>query len=72
VIGTVIGFVLGRVIEFNFYFALQSSLGTFSIFVGSPISVVLMLLTLVSGLWCVYRIAKRSRNRDQDQASDAG
>jgi putative tricarboxylic transport membrane protein len=72
VIGTVIGFVLGRVIEFNFYFALQSSLGTFSVFVGSPISVVLMLLTLISGLWCVYRIAKRSRNRERDQASDAG
>jgi putative tricarboxylic transport membrane protein len=71
VIGTVIGFVLGRVIEFNFYFALQSSLGTFSVFVGSPISVALMLLTLISGLWCVYRIAKRSRDRESEQASDA-
>ena len=70
VIGTVIGFVLGRVIEFNFYFALQSSLGTFAVFVGSTISIVLMLMTLAAAVWCIYRIARRPVNSVLEQASD--
>jgi putative tricarboxylic transport membrane protein len=69
IIGTVIGFVLGGVIEFNFYFALQSSLGTFAVFVGSTISIVLMLLTMASALWCFYKISRRPVNSVLDQAS---
>lgn len=67
VIGTVIGFVLGQVIEFNFYFALQSSLGSFSVFAGSSISIVLMLMTLAAVIWCSYKITKRSVNSPPDR-----
>ncbi len=41
VIGTVVGFVIGSVIERNFNFALQTSIGDPAVFVNSVISVVL-------------------------------
>lgn len=62
VIGTVIGFVLGGAIEQNFYTALQSARGSYQVFVGSPISVGLFLLTFfVPTLLFVSRFRRRSR-----------
>lgn len=47
VIGTVIGFVLGGAIERNFYTALQSSRGSYLIFAHSPVSITLLLTTVL-------------------------
>jgi putative tricarboxylic transport membrane protein len=61
VIGTVIGFVLGSVIETNFHFALQSSLGSYWIFIGSTISVVLVALCLLAAAWAVRQVLRDRR-----------
>lgn len=61
VIGVVIGFVLGDVIERNFYTALQSSLGDWGVFVGSGISVALAVLTALATLWCGARMLRLRR-----------
>ncbi|WP_108661813.1 tripartite tricarboxylate transporter permease [Acuticoccus kandeliae] len=59
VIGVVIGFVLGGVMEFNFYLALQSSLGDPVIFVTGPISLALAVGTVIATVWCAVRMVKR-------------
>ncbi|MBU8546202.1 MULTISPECIES: tripartite tricarboxylate transporter permease [Roseomonadaceae] len=66
VIGVVIGFVLGDVIERNFYTALQSSLGDYSVFVGSPVAAVLAAITAIAALVCGVKVARGRR-----EAADA-
>jgi putative tricarboxylic transport membrane protein len=45
VIATVVGFVVGGVIEKNFHFALQTSLGNFQVFINTSISISLALMS---------------------------
>lgn len=59
VIGVVIGFILGRLMEFNFYTALQSGLGQLSIFLSSTISVVLALATAAVVVLMIARALRR-------------
>lgn len=61
VIGTVIGFVLGSVIEDNFHFALQSSLGSYWVFVGSTTSIILVVLSLLALAWTVRQVLRDRR-----------
>ncbi|MBI2087623.1 MAG: tripartite tricarboxylate transporter permease [Deltaproteobacteria bacterium] len=62
VIGTVIGFVLGGAVEQNFYTALQSSRGSYQVFLGSAISLSLFLATfLVPALVFFSRFRRRFR-----------
>ena len=46
VIGAVIGFILGKLMEFNFYTALQSGFDNLAVFVTSTVSIVLAIATL--------------------------
>jgi putative tricarboxylic transport membrane protein len=63
-IGTVIGFVLGGSIEQNYYTALQSARGSYAVFVGSPVAVVLILATiLVPTVVLVLKLRKRQAGR---------
>ena len=62
VIGTVIGFVLGGAVEQNFYTALQSSRGSYQVFLGSAISLSLFLATfMVPALIFLSRVRRRFR-----------
>jgi putative tricarboxylic transport membrane protein len=61
VIGMVVGFVLGDVIERNYYTALQSSLGDHAVLVGSPVAMALAAFTAAALAWCVWRLAQRPR-----------
>jgi putative tricarboxylic transport membrane protein len=64
VIGTVVGFVIGSVIERSFHFALQTSIGDPMVFVNSWISValaILSLLVLIFGLRRYFRNIRRSQ-----------
>ena len=56
VIATVVGFVVGGVIERNFHFALQTSLGKFEVFINTPISVS---LALASALVVAFAVSRR-------------
>lgn len=47
----VLGLVLGKLVESNFHRALQISDGSYAIFVTRPISLILLVLTVVSLLW---------------------
>ncbi len=70
VIGMVIGFVLGGVMEFNFYLALQSSLGDPLVFVGSPIAIVLAVATTAAAAWCLVKMARGpGRNAPRPEAT---
>lgn len=54
VVGLLIGFILGQILESNFYTALQSSLGEYAVFLGSPVSLALAGLTILAlfvGIW---------------------
>ena len=59
VIGVVVGFVLGDVIERSYYTALQSSLGDPVILVQSGVAMVLAGFTALALGWCVLRIWQR-------------
>lgn len=61
VIGVVIGFVIGGVIEKNYYTALQSSLGGYSVFIASGTAIVLAAATTLTLLISIYRVAKMPR-----------
>jgi putative tricarboxylic transport membrane protein len=58
VIGVVVGFVLGDVIERNYYTALQSSLGDHAVFVASGVAMALAGFTALALGWCVLRFAR--------------
>ncbi|WP_237216048.1 tripartite tricarboxylate transporter permease [Falsiroseomonas oryziterrae] len=72
VIGVVIGFVLGDVIERNFYTALQSSLGDYGVFVGSPVAAGLALATLVAALFCGLKVVRAKRDVAEQAAFSPG
>jgi putative tricarboxylic transport membrane protein len=55
VIGTVIGFVLGNIMEWNFYTALQSGYGNYATFFSSPTSIGLCVATVAVILYAAYR-----------------
>ena len=61
VIGVVIGFVIGGVIEKNYYTALQSSLGNYGVFVASGAAIALAMATTLTLLISIYRLAKMPR-----------
>jgi putative tricarboxylic transport membrane protein len=61
IIGMVVGFVLGDVIERNYYTALQSSLGDHAILVGSPVAIGLAAFTALALAWCVFKLVQRPR-----------
>lgn len=62
VIGAVIGFVLGRLMEFNFYTALQSGLGKPDIFLSSGISIVLALATVAVVVTVIVRALRGAKS----------
>jgi putative tricarboxylic transport membrane protein len=62
VIGVVIGFVLGDVIERNFYTSLQSSLGDYGVFVGSPVAVGLAAATAIAAVSCGAKLLRARRD----------
>jgi large-conductance mechanosensitive channel len=72
VIGVVIGFVLGDVIERSFYTALQSSLGDYSVLVGSPIAAALALATLVAAVFCGAKVLRAKREAAEEAAFSTG
>jgi putative tricarboxylic transport membrane protein len=72
VIGVVIGFVLGDVIERNFYTALQSSLGDYQVFVASPVAMGLALATLAAVLFCGLKVARGTREAIEPAARSPG
>jgi putative tricarboxylic transport membrane protein len=55
VIGVVVGFVLGDVIERSYYTALQSSLGDHGVLVSSGIAMALAAFTAAAVVWCGLR-----------------
>jgi putative tricarboxylic transport membrane protein len=71
VIGVVIGFILGRLMEFNFYTAIQSSLGDLTIFVASPVSAVLAVATGGVVVLVVLRAVRRHLRTRTASASTA-
>jgi putative tricarboxylic transport membrane protein len=72
VIGVVIGFVLGDVIERNFYTALQSSLGDYSVLVGSPVAAALALATAAAAVFCGLKVLRAKREAGEEAAFSAG
>ncbi|MCC7429087.1 MAG: tripartite tricarboxylate transporter permease [Alphaproteobacteria bacterium] len=58
VIGTVVGFVLGDVIERSYYTALQSALGDHGVFLGSGVAIVLAILTGFALVWSLAKLAR--------------
>ncbi len=72
VIGVVIGFVLGDVIERNFYTALQSSLGDYGVFVASPVALGLAVATGLALLFCGWKVARAGREATEPAARSPG
>lgn len=72
VIGVVIGFVLGDVIERNFYTALQSSLGDWQVFVESWVAALLALATAVAAVFCAIKVARAGREEAEPAARTTG
>lgn len=72
VIGVVIGFVLGDVIERNFYTALQSSLGDYGVFVASPVAAVLAAMTALAFVFCAVKVARGRRDPADHAAFSTG
>jgi putative tricarboxylic transport membrane protein len=65
VIGMVIGFVLGKAMESDFYTALQSGRGSYTIFLESPVSLALAAGTALIVAWtAVTYLKSRARVRD--------
>lgn len=64
VIGTVIGFVLGNIMEWNFYTALQSGYGNYATFLSSPTSIGLCTATVAVILYGAYRSMRTRSPRD--------
>jgi len=58
VIGMVVGFVLGDVIERSYYTALQSALGDPTVFLGSNVAIVLAALTAAALAWSVAKLLR--------------
>jgi putative tricarboxylic transport membrane protein len=63
VIGIVIGFVLGKTMESDFYTALQSGRGRYSVFLESPVSWTFAGLTLLIVAWTGWKYLKRHKVR---------
>ncbi|WP_431285770.1 tripartite tricarboxylate transporter permease [Humitalea sp. 24SJ18S-53] len=61
VIGMVVGFVLGDVIERNYFTALQSALGDHSVLLGSNVALTLAGGTLVALLWSLFKLFRAPR-----------
>ena len=61
VIGAVIGFILGRLMEFNFYTALQSGLGRLEIFLESSVSIVMAAATALVVATVIVRGVRRAK-----------
>jgi hypothetical protein len=61
IIGMVVGFVLGDVIERSYYTALQSSLGDPMVLVGSPVAIGLAAFTALALAVCVRKLWQRPR-----------
>jgi putative tricarboxylic transport membrane protein len=59
VIGIVIGFVLGKTMESDFYTALQSGRGQYSVFLESPLSLAFAGLTALIIVWMVVRYLRQ-------------
>jgi putative tricarboxylic transport membrane protein len=72
VIGVVIGFVLGDVIERSFYTALQSSLGDYAVLVGSPVAATLAGMTALAAVFCAVKVARGRRDESDAAASSTG
>jgi putative tricarboxylic transport membrane protein len=65
VIGMVIGFVLGKAMESDFYTALQSGRGSYAILVESPVSLTLAGGTALIVLWTGVKYLKTRRTSEQ-------
>jgi putative tricarboxylic transport membrane protein len=61
VIGVVIGFILGGLMEAKFYTALQSKFGSYSVFVSSIPSVIMMCVTMIGLVLIVWRTVRSQR-----------
>jgi putative tricarboxylic transport membrane protein len=72
VIGVVIGFVLGDVIERSFYTALQSSLGDYQVFVGSPVAATLAAMTALAAVFCAVKVVRGKRDQADAAAFSTG
>jgi len=64
VIGVVIGFVLGDLMESNFYTALQTGFGDHRIFVSSSVSIVLAVATVLVIAAVIVRAIRRASQAD--------
>jgi putative tricarboxylic transport membrane protein len=58
-IGMVIGFVLGKTMESDFYTALQSGRGRYDVFLESPVSWTFSGLTLLIIVWSGWTYARK-------------
>jgi hypothetical protein len=72
VIGVVIGFVLGDVIERSFYTALQSSLGDYGVFVASPVAATLAAMTALAAVFCAVKVVRGKRDQSDAAAFSTG
>lgn len=61
IIGIIIGFILGGMMEANFHRALQSSLGDYSVFVSTAMSVGLLLATVAVIFLAIGGVVQRLR-----------
>ena len=59
-IGVVIGFVLGDLMESNFYTALQTGFGDYRIFISSSVSIVLAVATVLVIAAVIVRAIRRA------------
>jgi putative tricarboxylic transport membrane protein len=66
VIGVVIGFVLGDLMESNFYTALQTGFGDYRIFVSSSVSIVLAVATVLVIAAVIVRAIRRTSKMAPD------
>jgi putative tricarboxylic transport membrane protein len=69
VIGMVIGFVLGKAMESDFYTALQSGRGSYAIFVESPVSLMLATGTTLIVVWTGLKYLRTRRTSERVVAS---
>ena len=67
-----IGFVLGDVIERNFYTALQSSLGNYDVFVASPVAATLAAMTALAAVFCAVKVVRGKRDQTDSAAFSTG